>query len=106
MTFLNDLDIIFVTDYYDIPICGLCMHEGRVERFELEDFEEAMYNIVPLTASQRFFALVDKKLFEMFVGLHWSYDKPNKRYHYRPQWCWGIYYKVLQPLGRLFGIRE
>lgn len=74
---LDDLDIVYVNSFYDIPLAGLCRYNGKIERFEV-DYDTLKAEIFLLTPWQRFKALLNKKLFEICVGSHWTY-KNGKR---------------------------
>ena len=98
-----ELDIIFVSDYYDMPLGGLCRHNGKIEKFEV-DYDTCSATIVSLTPLQRIRALVNKKLFELCVGHHWSYDKKGNQKSYfhwrRPEFLhkmlFNFYYWIIK----------
>jgi len=76
----RDLDIVYVTSFYDIPLAGLCRYEGKIQKFET-DYDTEESTIIFLTPMQRFRALWSKWLFEICVGTHQSYEN-GKRAHY------------------------
>lgn len=73
-------NLVYVENYYDIPLSGLCTHKNQLVRFKVVDSEEENleYEIIPLTWLQKMKALTQKKLFEICVGMHWTY-KDGKR---------------------------
>ena len=73
-------NLVYVENYYDIPLSGLCTHKNQLVGFKVVDSEEddPTYEIIHLTPIQKIRELVKKKLFEICVGKHWSY-KNGKR---------------------------
>jgi len=100
----NDLNLAWVSDYYDMPLIGLCLEDNKTCRFEVVSLDEepTMYDIYSLTSWEWFKYKTDQKLFEFFVGKHWSYKDGEKVQEYfyigRPNWFWKLmfwfYYKV------------
>ena len=73
----DDVDFVWVSDHYDIHLRGLCRHNGELCEFET-DWESEKVEIKPLSVPQKLRWLLSKKLFEWFVGYHWTY-KNGKR---------------------------
>ena len=94
----NDLNIVYVTDYYDFALGGLCRNkDGVLCKFEWDDFirdgdlNEDYYKVFYMTPIEKFRALFSKTMFELCVGYHQTYDKGKKtKYFYekKPQWFW------------------
>ena len=77
----TEINIVFVSDFYDAPLSGLCMWNGKLANFKIENLMEdapARYSIFPLGFFGRLRARIQKRLFEICVGHHWSYpDREN-----------------------------
>lgn len=92
----DDLHVVYVTNFYDIPLTGLCLWKGKLERFEVEDYEYGTYRVIHINWLQRLKARFDKKMFEWFVGHHWSYDNGRRTNYYyvrSPQWLHNAAFK-------------
>jgi hypothetical protein len=99
----QELEIIYVTDYYDIPLSGLCRYNNRIERFEYNE-ENQEYHIIHLTRYQRIVELFRKKLFEICVGTHQSYvnnKKPSFFYWRKPVILHRILFKLYYGIKRV-----
>jgi hypothetical protein len=94
---LNDLHLVFVSDYYDMPLSGICRHNGRLCEFE-GDYDAGTYTIKPLAWWQKARWLQRKKLFEFCVGRHWSYGTDGREvshFHYRsPVWFYRFLFRA------------
>lgn len=96
------LEIIFVTNFYDIPLAGLCWYDGKVERFE-SDYDTQKTTIIFLTRYERFKALLGKKLFEICVGTHHTYKNNRKASYFywrKPVILHKILYKLYYAIKR------
>jgi len=92
----DDLHVVYVTNYYDIPLSGLCLWKGKLEKFEIEDYEYGKYRVIHMNVFQRLKARFDKKMFEWFVGTHWSYDNGRRTNYYytrSPEWLHNAAFK-------------
>lgn len=99
----EQLYVVFVTNFYDIPLEGLCMWKGKLERFEIDDYEEATYKVVHVNAFQRIAERIRKKMFEWCVGYHWTYDNGRRtRYYYQwqPVWLHNALFKLYYWLSK------
>ncbi len=97
---INNIDLVFVTSFYDKPLYGLCKHNNKLAKFSA-DHEEEGYTIYPLSSIEKIKCLINKKLFELCVGKHYTYknNKPIDIFRWRkPIWLhkklFNIYYKV------------
>lgn len=97
----SDLKIVFVTNYYDRPLSGLCYYNGDLTKFELnydpEDDEgiNETYFIFSLTVFEKIKYLFQKKMFEICVGYHQTYvnnKKPSFFYMRKPKWVFSLLY--------------
>ena len=73
----DDFKWLFIADYYDGPISGLAIFEGRVVRFCCfpEDVaSQSIYVFHELTQKELADELRQKTRFEEMVHTHWSYD--------------------------------
>ena len=96
----KELDIVFVSSFYDIPLAGLCRYNGKIERFHT-DYDTEESTIIFLTPIQRLKALWSKWLFEICVGKHQTYEngkKSNYFYWRKPvivhKLLYRLYYKM------------
>lgn len=90
-----DCEIVFVAEYYDKPLSGLCLSpEGETLGFQLNwnprdgEFYEATY----LDTETLKELLLDKYLFEQFVGTHYSYGLSEILREVKPKSTHKIYY--------------
>lgn len=92
----NDLNIVWVSNFYDYPLEGICRPNGELMKFTVDD-DDYMYFVEPLTGWQKFKWLFNMKMFELCVGKHWSY-KDNKRqtffYYRKPEWLFRFLFKL------------
>lgn len=66
--------IVFIDNYYDIPLLGLCKYKGHLAKFRKMSYEtEDLYEIIELSCIGKIFAKLNQWLFEICVGTHWSY---------------------------------
>lgn len=85
-------EIIFVTNYYDGPLSGLCKYNGQLCKFtcvEEDDDGTRYFDVYSLTPWEKIKALWNKKKFELCVGYHCSYKNNKKQsyfYYRKPQW--------------------
>jgi len=97
----DDFEIVFVSNFYDLPLQGLGRKDGRWVEFVIsDDGEEATYLLRPLTALQALRWRGRQRLFEMCVGTHWSYrhgKRDSSFYWRRPEWLhkllFALYYR-------------
>lgn len=91
---MSAADLLWVTSYYDGPLCGLCTYKGQVHWFaaEGEDPEPAVWGVYTLTEKELAAALTDKAAFEELVSTRWSYDLPRSKRAVRPQETHARYY--------------
>ena len=66
-------NLVFVSDYYDIPLNGLCKYNGQLVKFHKIPCKYDVYEIIPLSYKQKIFEKINQWLFEICVGTHWSY---------------------------------
>lgn len=101
----TELNYVFISNYYDLPLSGLCRHQGKLCRFSIDkDWggeEPVFYDVFELSFFERLKARYNKKLFELCVGYHWSFkDKKREGSFYvrSPQWFYkwlfNIYFKI------------
>ena len=99
----NDIYFVWISNYYDEPLHGICKYKNKLYEF-IADVEEerTIYRIINLTLCEKIRWKARQKLFEIFVGTHWTM-KENKRHanfgKRRPKWFWDLmvnfYYKFL-----------
>jgi len=92
----NDLNIVWVSNYYDYPIEGICRQKGELMKFTVDD-NDYLYNLESLTPWQKFKWLFNKKMFEICVGYHWSYQNNARQsffYYRKPEWLFRFLFKA------------
>lgn len=75
----EEITVIFIAEYYDIPLLGLAIYRGETVRFRAEPPQELFtsnmyYCIERLSAAELTCELSEKTEFERCVGTHWSFD--------------------------------
>jgi hypothetical protein len=86
---------VWISDYWDGHLSGLCRHNGELCRFEIECDEDgdcpknATYTIYTLSPLEKLRWLWRKKKFEICVGRHWTYPDRKNGVQFRrrkPRW--------------------
>lgn len=105
----------FIESHWDVHLMGLCYYENSVCEFiTIKDdaencYENPICEIRFLSFIEKIKKLFKQKLFEFFVGTHWSYKKNGKisRGSYgkrKPKFFWTLmvlfYYKCLSKKRR------
>lgn len=89
----SNLHILWVSNYYDLPLEGLCRHYGKICRFET-DYETEVTTIYSLEPIEKARWIFRKLAFELCVGTHWTYkDGKHREQSYgsrRPKWFWSM----------------
>ena len=92
----NEVDFVWETSRYDIPLGGLCRYEDNLCEFK-GDYDTLIYTIYSLTTREKIKFLYRKKLFEICVGYHCSYPQRLQGanfYYKRPRWFWKLVCKL------------
>lgn len=99
----QDIRVIFVSDYYDGPLSGVCRYKGATCSFNRDwsDDEDTFVSVQELSVSERLRKWGSRTIFGICVGWHWHYGLDGKRARYfggrHPKWIWGaltnIYFK-------------
>lgn len=71
--------LVFVEDYYDVPLKGTCNYKGKIAKFRRMSTKKDFYEITELSIFGRIGAKLNQWLFEICVGTHWSYKDGKKR---------------------------
>lgn len=95
------MKFVFIDGYYDFPLSGLCTHDNQLCSFSLysewED-ETILYKVCVLSKWEKIKRLLEKKLFEICVGKHWTYVNGKRStipfYYKWPQWFWKLVFKA------------
>jgi hypothetical protein len=103
----KEMNFVWVSSHWDIHLKGLCIEEGKLQRFKT-DYDTELCTIYPLTTKEKFIWLFKKKMFEWCVGYHWTYPhrKTGNLYHRRkPVWIhkglvWLYYTITLKEIQR------
>lgn len=85
LIYWQDLHLVWVSDFYDMPLNGICRHNGALCEFD-GDYETGTYVIKSLAWWEKARWIVRKKLFEVCVGTHWTYGPDGSErgnFHYR-----------------------
>lgn len=100
------LNVVFVSNFYDYPLTGLCRLNGKLCWFD--SISHKRFKIFSLNVAEKAEKLFDKWIFEALVGVHWS-TKPRRRWGDRkPAWLRNFlsnaYYAINgdAPFRRLF----
>jgi hypothetical protein len=100
--------LLWHVGFYDGPLSGLCLYEGRVHWFQIKggaldpDEERRDFEIVALSDEQVQAEEERHALWVQHVGNHCGYDENNKRLgstYLRPRPEWNKFYS-LPPLER------
>ena len=92
-----EMQWVWITDYYDVPLQGLCRYHGRLYRFEAANEEGEMYRVYSLTRPERCRWMARKWLFELAIGRHWSYPAREQGVRFRwrrPVWLWRYVFRA------------
>lgn len=83
----NKIKIDWVTDYYDMPLKGLCTFQNKKYIFHTiyprwsDDTDywnnDALIILDEIKSIKLYLTQIDKWLFEKFIGYNWSYSHPN-----------------------------
>lgn len=77
----KELDIYFVSDYYDFPLEGLCWINYELHSFTILDdsFDDLIlfYKCEKLSFGEKLEFKFSKKMFELLCNYHWSHDIPE-----------------------------
>lgn len=105
----DEINIVWVTNFWDIPLAGLCRYKGRLCKFNCveqgywepieeegvdeDDWDdrwiESIYEVTSLTWREKIQWKIRQKKFEFFVGKHWSYKNGKRGAAFgtkRPKW--------------------
>jgi hypothetical protein len=103
-----DVDFVFITKHYDYHLRGLCRYNGELHSFTTdypEDGGSPKVFVQKLSLFGKLKALLNKKMFEICVGYHWTYKngkKVTETFKYKkPEWFWRrmfrLYYATYKP---------
>jgi len=70
-------DWIWVTDYYDFPLTGMCKYEGKTYYAYVNDWEtydDIFYYLTELKGLSKLKWYTHKWIFEFCVGKHFTYN--------------------------------
>jgi hypothetical protein len=113
----NNMNFLWIMDYYDIHFSGLCYQNNEICYFKINT--ENIYdsdlkcNIYLLTKYEKFKLLLSKKLFEMCITKSWTYpycnnsfdtllmESINKNNKIINKIMFTIYYKFFSRLNRI-----
>ena len=99
---VNKLIIVWVSDFYDIELHGLCTHNGSLCEFKT-DYETNIATIYSLSFIQKTKWLIRKRVFEICVGYFWSYKNDCYEMKFKkPTWfgkiVFNLYYDVFSKI--------
>jgi hypothetical protein len=80
---LENVNIVFCSDYYDMPLTGLARYAGELCWFRCDE-ETEIYKLYRLDETQLANELERMRAFEELVGTHWSYEVPIVERKQRP----------------------
>ena len=67
-------NIVFIEDYYDIPLKGTCKYQNRLAKFRKMTTRNDDYEITELSLLEKVYAKLNQWAFEICVGTHWSFN--------------------------------
>ena len=85
---VSPADIVFVKNYLDGPLAGLCWYRQRIAYFVLAQgstLADRTLAVFELTDEEIGYEWTLKGLFEQYVGTHWSCDRPTSERRMLPQ---------------------
>lgn len=96
---LKDVNFVWVADYYDMPLSGICRLHGKLHRFSGDySLETERYQIYRMSLKEKLRWLLRKNLFEFCVGKHWTYLNGQRNYdrylERRDNWFWRLTQKL------------
>lgn len=91
----DEVEIIFVSNYYDHPLSGVCSYQGKIYWFENE-YQEDMMQLRLLNRWERLKKWYFRTLFGICVGWHWHYKNGKRANHFytrKPKWLFALLFK-------------
>ena len=84
----SEAEWVWVSNHYDIHLDGLCRYQGELCRFETWDADEdnPQVRIFRMTALEKLSWLLRKRMFELCIGHHWTYQQKKTRTHFYYRW--------------------
>jgi hypothetical protein len=93
----EELYLVFVSNFYDHPLSGLCLYKGALCKFEWP-YEDDYVTVHSMSLGERLVARFRQKMFEWFVGDHWTYVDGKERYAEfgarKPEWLSRLLFKM------------
>ena len=98
----EDVRYLWVSDYYDGPLAGLCQYRGEKLWFKIRCRPEHgpdVFDLFRLTSEQLEAQERDHELFRQHVGFHWDYgdDGCHPIGQVRDKATWHLYYDAPHP---------
>jgi len=100
----DEVDFNFITNHYDIHLHGTCIYKGDLCEFYThreynDEVDEFIYtvSVYKLTFIEKLKWEFKQYMFELCVGVHWSYinGTPKGKYHERnPKWLYSILFQI------------
>lgn len=88
----DSVDFVWIANHYDLHLTGLCREQGKLCRFTT-DYDTAEVKIYRLLLKEKIQWLWRKKMFEWFVGYHWTYRNGKRNMNYgrrKSKWFWKL----------------
>jgi hypothetical protein len=80
---LSGIENVWVTNFYDCPLRGLCRYRGKLcvyaARYSEDEDKPTYWEIYELSAIEKVRLTLHRWAFELCVGKHWSGDLNNRR---------------------------
>ena len=106
MTLFTGVQLLWVTNYWDCPLEGLCCVNGIRHWFKIDNpFEDEAgpnkYYLISLTDDE--LKEIDKRheLFQNYVGTHWDYTDNKRGGVVRPESEWHKFYDIYPSRNKL-----
>jgi hypothetical protein len=95
----KELKPLYVSNYWDHPLHGTCIHDGKLHEFNWE-YDDDYVMISKLSFKEKLKWWYKQKKFEICIGYHWTYVDGKKSSYYKrrkPEFFWkfvfDLYYK-------------
>ena len=99
----QEMKYVWIEDHYDYHLSGSCLRNGKLCRFEIDDWGvddwiTPSFLVYQLTTGQKISWKIRQKMFEWSIGYHWTYKDgklmASSYGHRRPKWLWNSIFKT------------
>ena len=101
---------VWISDYYDVPLFGLCRYGGELCEFRGGEWfppkKIKRYKIYKINLAQKLRWLMEKRVFELMIGEHWSSYPERKPSKQKNRLLFKLYYLPFTIKWKLRNIRR